>query len=111
MPVFYALVARKQTVLAEFTGRSGNFPTVTRVLLGKITEGDQKMSYIYDKYVHAIGVSSNSASWRWSLCLGDYNAFSGSNCGCRGFETDTPAFAPQQCTLAQTGAGCRRRAF
>jgi vesicle-associated membrane protein 7 len=49
MPVFYSLVARKTTVLAEFTGRSGNFPTVTRMLLGKITEGDQKMSYVYDK--------------------------------------------------------------
>lgn len=49
MPIFYALVARRQTVLAEFTARSGNFPTITRVLLGKITDGDQKMSYVYDK--------------------------------------------------------------
>ena len=49
MPIFYALVARKQTVLAEYTARSGNFPTVTRVLLGKVTDADQKMSYIYDK--------------------------------------------------------------
>ncbi len=49
MPVFYALVARKSVVLAEYTGRSGNFPTVTRMLLGKITDGDQKMSYVYDK--------------------------------------------------------------
>ncbi len=49
MPVFYALVARKTTVLAEFTARTGNFPTVTRTLLGKITEGDIKQSYVYDK--------------------------------------------------------------
>jgi hypothetical protein len=49
MPVFYALVARRSTVLAEFTGRSGNFPTITRVLLGKVTTEDQKMSYVYDK--------------------------------------------------------------
>ena len=48
MPIFYALVARKQTVLAEYTARSGNFPTVTRVLLGKVTDADQKLSYIYD---------------------------------------------------------------
>jgi hypothetical protein len=26
MPIFYALVARRQTVLAEQTARSGNFP-------------------------------------------------------------------------------------
>lgn len=55
MPIFYALVARKTTVLTEFTGRSGNFPTVTRMLLGKITDGDQKMSYVYDKCVAAQG--------------------------------------------------------
>ena len=57
MPIFYALVARKTTVLTEFTGRSGNFPTVTRMLLGKITDGDQKMSYVYDKCVAAQGRS------------------------------------------------------
>jgi hypothetical protein len=49
MPIFYALVARRQTVLAEYTARSGNFPTVTRVLLTKIGDGDSKMSYVYDK--------------------------------------------------------------
>jgi len=49
MPIFYALVARRTTVLAEFTARSGNFPTVTRVLLGKIGDTDSKMSYTYDK--------------------------------------------------------------
>ena len=43
MPVFYALVARRTTVLAEQTARSGNFPTITRVLLGKITDADQKV--------------------------------------------------------------------
>jgi hypothetical protein len=35
MTILYALVARKKTVLAEYTSSSGNFPTVTRVLLGK----------------------------------------------------------------------------
>ena len=43
-----ALVARNKTVLAEYTARSGNFPTVTRVLLGKIGSENAKMSYIYD---------------------------------------------------------------
>lgn len=51
MPILYALVARKKSVLAEFTSSSGNFPTVTRVLLSKIKEQDSKMSYVYDKYV------------------------------------------------------------
>jgi vesicle-associated membrane protein 7 len=51
MPIFYALVARGKTVLAEFTARSGNFPTITRVLLDRISSDNQKMSYVYDKHV------------------------------------------------------------
>jgi hypothetical protein len=49
MPILYALVARDKNVLAEYTSISGNFPTVTRVLLSKIQAGDGKMSYLYDK--------------------------------------------------------------
>lgn len=45
----YALVAREKTVLAEYTATSGNFPTVTRVLLAKIPPSDGRMSYVYDK--------------------------------------------------------------
>jgi vesicle-associated membrane protein 7 len=52
MPIFYALVARGTIVLTEHTPRSGNFTTVTRVLLSKINPAsDSKMSYIYDDYV------------------------------------------------------------
>lgn len=51
MPIVYALIARKKSVLAEFTSSSGNFPTVTRVLLAKIPEQDGKMSYVYDKHI------------------------------------------------------------
>lgn len=51
MPILYALIARKKAVLAEYTSSSGNFPTVTRVLLSKIPEQDSKMSYVYDKFV------------------------------------------------------------
>jgi hypothetical protein len=51
MPILYALIARKKAVLAEFTSSSGNFPTVTRVLLAKIPENDSRMSYVYDKFV------------------------------------------------------------
>lgn len=51
MTILYALIARQKNVLAEFTSTSGNFPTVTRVLLSKIPESDGKMSYVYDKHV------------------------------------------------------------
>ena len=50
MTIHYALVSRGKTVLAEYTSSSGNFPTITRVLLGKIGEEDAKMSYVYDQY-------------------------------------------------------------
>lgn len=45
----YSLVARGKTVLAEFTFTTGNFPTITRVLLAKIPPEDTKMSYVYDQ--------------------------------------------------------------
>jgi hypothetical protein len=52
MPIFYALVARKAAagpvVLAEFTARSGNFATVTRMVLAKIAD-KPRMSYVYDE--------------------------------------------------------------
>eukprot|EP00586_Coscinodiscus_wailesii_P021982 CAMPEP_0172496982 /NCGR_PEP_ID=MMETSP1066-20121228/94726_1 /TAXON_ID=671091 /ORGANISM="Coscinodiscus wailesii, Strain CCMP2513" /LENGTH=222 /DNA_ID=CAMNT_0013269549 /DNA_START=198 /DNA_END=866 /DNA_ORIENTATION=+ len=53
MTIVYALVSRQKTVLAEHTSTSatGNFPTVTRVLLAKIPTVDGKMSYVYDQYV------------------------------------------------------------
>ena len=50
MTIVYAVVARSKTVLAEFTSTSGNFPTVTRVLLSKIPKSDTKMSYVYDAH-------------------------------------------------------------
>eukprot|EP00286_Rhodomonas_abbreviata_P015514 CAMPEP_0181331096 /NCGR_PEP_ID=MMETSP1101-20121128/24298_1 /TAXON_ID=46948 /ORGANISM="Rhodomonas abbreviata, Strain Caron Lab Isolate" /LENGTH=189 /DNA_ID=CAMNT_0023440491 /DNA_START=36 /DNA_END=602 /DNA_ORIENTATION=+ len=51
MTILYALVARGKTVLAEYTFTSGNFPTITRVLLGKIDDKEGKMSYVYDAHV------------------------------------------------------------
>jgi hypothetical protein len=53
MPIFYALIARGKTVLSEFTARSGNFPTITRMLLAKIGPEDAKMSYVYDRCARA----------------------------------------------------------
>lgn len=50
--IIYSLVSRGKTVLAEFTFTSGNFPQITRVLLGKIPlERDGKMTYLYDQHV------------------------------------------------------------
>merc|ERR1712224_858764 len=53
MAIIYALVSRQQTVLAENTGTkaTGNFATVTRVLLEKIPQQDEKMTLIHDDYV------------------------------------------------------------
>ena len=48
MPIIYSLVARGKTVLAEQQARSGNFPTITRMLLSRISGDDQRMSYVYD---------------------------------------------------------------
>mmetsp|Transcript_18765 Transcript_18765/g.74893 ORF Transcript_18765/g.74893 Transcript_18765/m.74893 type:complete len:267 (-) Transcript_18765:80-880(-) len=49
--IVYAVVARGTVVLAEYTQSSGNFPTVTRVLLAKIPSNDARMSYVYDEHV------------------------------------------------------------
>ena len=52
MTILYALVARGKTVLAEFTSVSGNFPQITRVLLGKINAMEEgKKSYMYDQHI------------------------------------------------------------
>lgn len=50
--IIYALVARGRNVLAEHTESSGNFTTVTRMLLQKIRDDvDARASYEYDEYV------------------------------------------------------------
>lgn len=52
MTILYVLISRETTALAEYTDASGNFPTVTRVLLSKIPANeDGKMSYVYDNHV------------------------------------------------------------
>lgn len=42
MSVVYALIARQQSVLCEYTDKSGNFPTVTRVVLKHIATQQQQ---------------------------------------------------------------------
>jgi len=69
MPLIYSLVSRSIHVLAEYTasGLTGNFSTVSRVLLKKIPEQDNKCSYIYDKYVFHYQVSDGLTY----LCMSD----------------------------------------
>lgn len=50
-PIFYALIARGTSVLAEYTPRTGNFPTVTRTVLTRLGAKDTQASYAYDGHV------------------------------------------------------------
>eukprot|EP00573_Skeletonema_grethae_P010343 CAMPEP_0201696392 /NCGR_PEP_ID=MMETSP0578-20130828/8067_1 /ASSEMBLY_ACC=CAM_ASM_000663 /TAXON_ID=267565 /ORGANISM="Skeletonema grethea, Strain CCMP 1804" /LENGTH=223 /DNA_ID=CAMNT_0048182383 /DNA_START=182 /DNA_END=853 /DNA_ORIENTATION=- len=69
MTIVYALVSRQKTVLAEHTTTSvtGNFPTVTRVLLAKIPPSDGRMIYNYDDYVFHYVVENGICF----LCMSD----------------------------------------
>ena len=68
MTILYSLVARGKTVLSEFTFTSGNFPTITRLLLAKIDCGrDGKVSYVYDQYVFHYVVENKMTF----LCMAD----------------------------------------
>jgi vesicle-associated membrane protein 7 len=69
MTIVYALVSVGKTVLAEYTATSatGNFPTVTRVLLSKIPSQDGRMSYAYDEFLFHY-VVENSICY---LCMSD----------------------------------------
>eukprot|EP00045_Choanoeca_perplexa_P003753 m.33231 g.33231 ORF g.33231 m.33231 type:complete len:239 (-) comp12211_c0_seq1:1057-1773(-) len=51
MALIYSLVARGNTILAEYTDNSGNFTTVTQNILDKIPSRDQKCTYVYDQYL------------------------------------------------------------
>lgn len=69
MPIVYAVIARKNVVLAEETSSTGNFATVTRVLLAKIPDTDSKMSYVYDQHVFHYIVDQGITF----LCMSDEN--------------------------------------
>eukprot|EP00056_Hartaetosiga_gracilis_P016158 m.4110 g.4110 ORF g.4110 m.4110 type:complete len:232 (+) comp3809_c0_seq1:130-825(+) len=51
MSLVYALVAKENQILAEYTASSGNFTTITQAILDKIPEKNQKCSYIYDSFL------------------------------------------------------------
>ena len=59
MSLLYGLVSRENVVLAEYTSTNGNFPSVTRMVLTKISsQEDHKMSLAYDTQVFHYIVSS-----------------------------------------------------
>jgi len=69
MTIVYTLISVGKTVLAEYTSTSatGNFPTVTRVLLDKIPSQDGKMTIVYDNYVFHYVVENGICY----LCMSD----------------------------------------
>ncbi len=59
-----------KTVLCEYTHLSGNFTTVTRILLGKIpTAGvsHKMMSYVYDKYERLLLIRHKTGTFSFSI--------------------------------------------
>jgi vesicle-associated membrane protein 7 len=63
----YGLVSRGVNVLAEYTTSTGNFSTVTRLLLKKLPSEDNRLSYLYDNHVFHYVVSDGMTY----LCMSD----------------------------------------
>eukprot|EP00636_Phaeomonas_parva_P009456 CAMPEP_0118887670 /NCGR_PEP_ID=MMETSP1163-20130328/25299_1 /TAXON_ID=124430 /ORGANISM="Phaeomonas parva, Strain CCMP2877" /LENGTH=210 /DNA_ID=CAMNT_0006826165 /DNA_START=214 /DNA_END=846 /DNA_ORIENTATION=+ len=61
------MVARKKTVLAEYTNTRGNFPAITVELLGKIRQEDHRMSVTQDQYAFHYEIAHGITY----LCLSD----------------------------------------
>ncbi|KAF9392136.1 hypothetical protein BGX21_011094 [Mortierella sp. AD011] len=51
MSIIYALIARGNVILTEYTSSSGNFTTVTEAILEKIPPNNSKLTYVYDRYL------------------------------------------------------------
>jgi vesicle-associated membrane protein 7 len=52
MPIIYSLVGRGTTVLAEYATTTGNFTSVTRLILDKISpDVNEKRSYVYNRHI------------------------------------------------------------
>ena len=51
MPILYAVVSRDTTILAEHATATGNFISITKMILDKISPPQEglKKSYAYDK--------------------------------------------------------------
>eukprot|EP00274_Cyanoptyche_gloeocystis_P007965 CAMPEP_0196658040 /NCGR_PEP_ID=MMETSP1086-20130531/26834_1 /TAXON_ID=77921 /ORGANISM="Cyanoptyche gloeocystis , Strain SAG4.97" /LENGTH=196 /DNA_ID=CAMNT_0041991415 /DNA_START=51 /DNA_END=638 /DNA_ORIENTATION=- len=49
--IFYAMVSRGVTILAEFTTARGNFGTIVKKILESLPPGNDRASYAYGEYV------------------------------------------------------------
>jgi vesicle-associated membrane protein 7 len=66
--LIYSVIARERVILVEYGPYSGNFPTVTRLILDKIPSvPGQRKSYTYDSYVFHY-ITSNGLTY---VCLAD----------------------------------------
>jgi vesicle-associated membrane protein 7 len=66
--IIYCVVAREKVILTEYTSFAGNFATVTRILLEKISPTNgQRKSYTYDNYVFHY-ITSSGLTY---VCLAD----------------------------------------
>lgn len=55
MTIIYALIARDETVLVEYTQKKGNFQSISRQILEKVSSrNNTKVSYKYDNFVFHI---------------------------------------------------------
>jgi vesicle-associated membrane protein 7 len=48
--IIFSLVAREEQVLAEHSITTGNFQTISSLILAKIPQNDSQMSFVYDRY-------------------------------------------------------------
>jgi hypothetical protein len=71
--ILYALVAQEENVLVDFSGVSGNFPTIARTLLCKqlsrtTLASNNSISYMYDSHAfHCLVV--DGVTYLVSICL------------------------------------------
>lgn len=54
--ILYACIAKGVNILVEYSMRSGNFVAVINRILGKLTQDDQTLTYVYDGHYFCIKV-------------------------------------------------------
>eukprot|EP01100_Stratorugosa_tubuloviscum_P002948 TRINITY_DN16_c0_g5_i1.p1 TRINITY_DN16_c0_g5~~TRINITY_DN16_c0_g5_i1.p1 ORF type:complete len:257 (+),score=87.41 TRINITY_DN16_c0_g5_i1:109-771(+) len=67
MPIIYSLISRHTTILVEYSTASGNFVTVSRVILEKMPQEDTKKSYEYDDFIFHFQIHSGVTY----MCMAD----------------------------------------
>ncbi len=69
MPIIYSVVARGNTVLAEYASARGNFDQVARKILQKIPTQNNKMSYTHERFDTFIYIAQKQLSEMFFLCF------------------------------------------